>query len=62
VKKTLKWVAIVFCLLGFIGLITGNRDPLTQLFSYTLAAFMFGAGLLLFGGLVTAILDSYHDL
>ena len=61
-KKTLKWVAIVFCLLGFIGLITGNRDPLPQLFSYTLAAFMFGAGLLLFGGLVTAILDSYHDL
>ena len=60
-KKTLKWVAIVFCLLGFIGLITGSRDPLTQLFSYTLAAFMFGAGLLLFGGLVTAILDTLRE-
>ncbi len=60
-KKTLKWVAIVFCLLGFFGVITGSRDPVTPLFSYALAAFMFGAGLLLFGGLVTAILDTLRE-
>ena len=60
-KKTLKWVAIVFCLLGFIGLMTGSRDPLTQLFSYLAAAFMFGAGLLLFGGLVTATLNEAYS-
>ena len=60
-KKTRERVAIVFCLLGFIGLITGTRDSLTPLFSCLAAAFMFGAGLLLFGGLVTAILDTLRE-
>ena len=60
-KKTRERVAIVVCLLGFIGLITGTRASLTPLFSYLAAAFMFGAELLLFGGVVTAILDTLRE-